>query len=108
MRTGERYIFNFNNAWLDAKHGTSRTMAPSSVLQVGPSASPSNQCPMCCKPVGQPALHGEGPPLRKCRDPCTQGPALTVLSAVLQGSGQGSGLGAHCPMSEPGVQGHLH
>ncbi|GIL93966.1 hypothetical protein Vretimale_245 [Volvox reticuliferus] len=30
MNTGERYIFNFNNAWLDTKNGTSRTMAPSS------------------------------------------------------------------------------
>lgn len=39
MRTGERYIFNFNNAWLDAKNGTSRTMAPSTVLQVGRSVN---------------------------------------------------------------------
>ncbi|GLC54185.1 hypothetical protein PLESTB_000832700 [Pleodorina starrii] len=30
MNTGERYVFNFNNAWLDTKNGTSRTMGPSS------------------------------------------------------------------------------
>ena len=34
-RAGERYVFSFNNAWLDAKNGVSRTMAPSTVQQGG-------------------------------------------------------------------------
>ncbi len=35
LHAGERYVFNFNNAWLDVKNGVSRTMAPTSVQQGG-------------------------------------------------------------------------
>ncbi|KAG2432966.1 hypothetical protein HXX76_008694 [Chlamydomonas incerta] len=35
MNTGERYLWNFDNAWLDTEHGTSRTMAPTTYMQGG-------------------------------------------------------------------------
>lgn len=41
---GERYIFNFDNAWLDTKNGTSRTVAPSAYqehLPAGGAADPA-------------------------------------------------------------------
>ncbi|KAG2501257.1 hypothetical protein HYH03_001064 [Edaphochlamys debaryana] len=35
MNTGDRYIFDFDNAWLDTKNGTSRTMAPTQFIPGG-------------------------------------------------------------------------